>query len=264
METNNCNTDLQVVSQEYPYEEESLQTKTKKLLKHLSPRDIWKLKSLIIGLLVACFLYVTYLTNLSFALPAIIVLIMTVELGCRLLAGKEKRGMRLESGIFMTTSLLQGLQISLWGLHDSWESAQMLCLHASFLLYLMARTGQSSQDRLGIMVWIDLIYTSCLFPLKYFFLGVFTLPYKTRPKQELSIEERHNRQLHKGMILVSIFVALILTVFAASQLSQVLPAFGQLWKQVFQTLATLFNFNIHFENSGLIIFRLLSSIPLAL
>ena len=63
METNNCNTDLQVVSQEYPYEEESLQTKTKKLLKHLSPRDIWKLKSLIIGLLVACFLYVTYLTN---------------------------------------------------------------------------------------------------------------------------------------------------------------------------------------------------------
>ena len=264
METNNCNTDLQVVSQEYPYEEESLQTKTKKLLKHLSPRDIWKLKSLIIGLLVACFLYVTYLTNFSFALPAIIVLIMTVELGCRLLAGKEKRGMRLESGIFMTTSLLQGLQISLWGLHDSWESAQILCLHASFLLYLMARTGQSSQDRLGIIVWIDLIYTSCLFPLKYFFLGVFTLPYKTRPKQELSIEERHNRQLHKGMILVSIFVALILTVFAASQLSQVLPAFGQLWKQVFQTLATLFNFNIHFENSGLIIFRFLSSIPLAL
>ena len=46
METNNCNTDLQVVSQEYPYEEESLQTKTKKLLKHLSPRDIWKLKSI--------------------------------------------------------------------------------------------------------------------------------------------------------------------------------------------------------------------------
>lgn len=30
METNNCNTDLQVVSQDYSYEEESLQTKTKK------------------------------------------------------------------------------------------------------------------------------------------------------------------------------------------------------------------------------------------
>lgn len=29
METNNYNTDLQAVSQEYPYEEESLQTKTK-------------------------------------------------------------------------------------------------------------------------------------------------------------------------------------------------------------------------------------------
>lgn len=264
METNNYTTDLQLVSQEYSDEKTSLQTKTKKFLEHFSPKDIWKIKGLIVACLVSCFLYVTYLTNISFALPAIIVLIMTVELGCRLLAGKEKGGMRLESEIFMATSLLQGLQISLWGLHDSWESAQMLCLHASFLLYLMARTGQSSQNRLGIMVWIDLIYTSCLFPLKYFFLGVFTLPYKTRPKQELSKEERHNRQLHRGMILVSIFVALILTVFATSQLSQVLPAFGQLWKQVFQTLATLFNFNIHFKNSGLIIFRLLSSIPLAL
>ena len=27
METNNYNTDLQIISQEYPYEEESLQTK---------------------------------------------------------------------------------------------------------------------------------------------------------------------------------------------------------------------------------------------
>lgn len=92
---------------------------------------------------------------------------VTIELGCRLLGGKAK-GMRLETAIFIVTSLLQGLQISLWGLHDNWGSAQILCLHASILLYLMARTGQSSQERLGIMVWLDLIYTSCIFPLKYF------------------------------------------------------------------------------------------------
>ena len=36
METNNYNTDLQIISQEYPYEEKSLQTKTKKLFNHLS------------------------------------------------------------------------------------------------------------------------------------------------------------------------------------------------------------------------------------
>lgn len=204
-----------------------------------------------------------FLAYFSFAFPATLVLISTIELGCRLLGGKAK-GMRLESGIFMVTSLLQGLQISLWGLHDNWGSAQILCLHASILLYLMARTGQSSQERLGIMVWLDLIYTSCIFPLKYFFIGAWTLLYKTAPKQELSEEEKHVIKNHKWMILISIMIALVLTVFAASQLSQVLPAFGQLWKQVFQTLATLFNFNIHFKNSGLIIFRLLSSIPLAL
>ena len=263
MKTNNYTTDLQLVSQEYSDEKTSLQTKNKKLLEHFSPKDIWKIKGLIVTCLVACFLYVTYLTHFSFAFPATLVLISTIELGCRLLGGKAK-GMRLESGIFMVTSLLQGLQISLWGLHDNWGSAQILCLHASILLYLMARTGQSSQERLGIMVWLDLIYTSCIFPLKYFFIGAWTLLYKTAPKQELSEEEKHVIKNHKWMILISIMIALVLTVFAASQLSQVLPAFGQLWKQVFQTLATLFNFNIHFKNSGLIIFRLLSSIPLAL
>ena len=189
METNNYTTNLQLVSQEYPDEKTSLQTKTKKLLEYFSPKDIWKIKGLIFACLVACFLYVTYLTHFSFAFSAIVVLISTIELGCRLLGGKAK-GMRLESAILMVTSLLQGLQISLWGLHDNWGSAQILCLHASILLYLMARTGQSSQDRLGIMVWLDLIYTSCIFPLKYFFIGAWTLLYKTTPKQELSEEEK--------------------------------------------------------------------------
>ena len=44
----------------------------------------------------------------------------------------------------------------------------------------------------------------------------------------LSEEEKHAVQNHKWMILISIMIALVLTVFAASQLSQVLPAFGQL------------------------------------
>ena len=262
METNNYTTNLQLVSQEYSDEKTSLQTKTKKLLEYFSPKDIWKIKGLFFACLVACFLYVTYLTHFSFAFPATLVLISTIELGCRLLGGKAK-GMRLESVIFMVTSLLQGLQISLWGLHDNWGSTQIFCLHASILLYLMARTGQSSQDRLGIMVWLDLIYTSCIFPLKYFFIGAWTLLYKTAPKQELSEEEKHAVQNHKWMILISIIIALVLTVFAASQLSQVLPAFGQLWQQFFQTLATLLDFTITFKDNGLLFSRLITSIPLA-
>ena len=174
METNNYTTDLQLASQEYSDEKTSLQTKNKKLLEYFSPKDIWKIKGLIVACLAACFLYVTYLTHFSFAFPATLVLISTIDLGCRLLGGKAK-GIRLESGIFMVTSLLQGMQISLWGLHDDWGSAQILCLHASIPLYFMARTGQSSQERLGITVWLDLIYTSYIFPLKYFLIGAWTL-----------------------------------------------------------------------------------------
>lgn len=47
METNNYTTNLQLVSQEYPDEKTSLQTKTKKLLEYFSPKDIWKIKGLI-------------------------------------------------------------------------------------------------------------------------------------------------------------------------------------------------------------------------
>ena len=128
----------------------------------------------------------------------------------------------------------------------------------------MARTGQSSQDRLGIMVWTDLIYTSCIFPLKYFFIGAWTLLYKTAPKQELSQEEKHAVQNHKWMILISIIIALVLTIFVASQLSQVLPAFGQLWRQFFQTLTSLLDFTLTFKDNGLLFSRLITSIPLAL
>ena len=47
-------------------------------------------------------------------------------------------------------------------------------------------------------------------------------------------------------------ITLILTGFAASQLSQVLPAFGQLWQQFFHTLATLLDFTIIFKDNGLL------------
>lgn len=62
------------------------------------------------------------------------------------------------------------------------------------------------------------------------------------------------------MILISIMIALILTGFAASQLSQVLPAFVQ---QLFHTLATLLDFTITFKDNGLLFSRLITSIPLA-
>ena len=66
------------------------------------------------------------------------------------------------------------------------------------------------------------------------------------------------------MIFISIMIALVLTVFAASQLSQVLPAFGQLWRQFFQTLTSLLDFTLTFKDNGLLFSRLITSIPLAL
>ena len=52
METNNYTTNLQLVSQEYSDEKTSLQTKTKKLLEYFSPKDIWKIKGLVVACLV--------------------------------------------------------------------------------------------------------------------------------------------------------------------------------------------------------------------
>lgn len=116
----------------------------------------------------------------------------------------------------------------------------------------------------GVYGLSDIIHTSYIFPLKYFFLGVLTLFYKKTLNQELAEEVKREDQLYKRMILISIITALVLTVFVANQLSQVLPSFVQLWQQVFQTLASLLNFNINFENSGLFISRLVTNLPLAL
>ena len=66
------------------------------------------------------------------------------------------------------------------------------------------------------------------------------------------------------MILISIIIALVLTIFVASQLSQVLPAFGQLWRQFFQTLTSLLDFTLNFKDGGLFFSRLIASIPLTL
>lgn len=88
--------------------------------------------------------------------------------------------------------------------------------------------------------------------------------YKKTLNQELAEEVKREDQLYKRMIFISIITALVLTVFATNQLSQVLSSFAQLWQQVFQTLASLLNFNINFENSGLFISRLVTNLPLAL
>ena len=127
--------------------------KPKKFFNHLSPKKVWKIKGLIIACPTAYFLYITYLTHFSYVFLAILILIGTIKLRCRLFGGKAK-GIRLESGIFMVTSLLQGLQISLWKIPDNWDNAQILCFHSGLFLYLMARTGQSRQKRLGFMVWV--------------------------------------------------------------------------------------------------------------
>ena len=92
--------------------------KPKKFFNHLSPKKVWKIKGLIIACPTAYFLYITYLTHFSYVFLAILILIGTIELGCRLFGGTAK-GMWLESGISMVTSLLQGLQISLWEIPDN-------------------------------------------------------------------------------------------------------------------------------------------------
>ena len=55
METNNYNTDLQVVSQRVSLRRGKSANQNKKFFNHLSPQKVWKIKGLIIAFLTAYF-----------------------------------------------------------------------------------------------------------------------------------------------------------------------------------------------------------------
>ena len=151
-------------------------------------------------------------------------------------------------------------------MEDTWQLGQCSnSLPSYWPISLLNGSHWTKQAKtVGVYGLSDIIHTSYIFPLKYFVLGVLTLFYKKTLNQELAEEVKREDQLYKRMILISIITALVLTVFATNQLSQVLSSFAQLWQQVFQTLASLLNFNINFENSGLFISRLVTNLPLAL
>ena len=94
METNNYNTDLQIVSQRVSLRRGKSANQNKKFFNHLSPKKVWKIKGLIIAFLTAyfllCHLSDSDLTQFSYVFLAILILIGTIELGCRLFGGKAK------------------------------------------------------------------------------------------------------------------------------------------------------------------------------
>ena len=75
----------------------------------------------------------------------------------------------------MVTSLLQGKQISLWGLHDAGGALRFFAFMRVSSFTLWHALDKVVKKRLGITVWLDLIYTSYIFPLKYFLIGAWTL-----------------------------------------------------------------------------------------
>lgn len=265
MKTSNTHQTIEMINltSVSPYQKQTLAQRAKDLLQNLNPKQRLGLKGLMILGLCASFLYVTYFSNHILALPALLVLMATVE-GTSQLLGASKHKMSLERVIFMITGLLQASQISFWGWQSEWGWAQLLSLHLSFLFYLTARTNQFSQGRIGLMVASDVLYSSCLLPLKYFFLSFFSLFFPSKEKVALTPTEKQQKQVQRGMIFISILVALGLVAFAASQLSQVLPAFGNLFKQFFITLGQALMLDIDLAAFATNILRLLISIPLAL
>lgn len=174
--------------------------------------------------------------------------------------------MWLESGIFMVTSLLQGLQISLWKIPDNWDNAQILCLHTGLFLYLMARTGQSRQKRLGFMVWV----TSSILAISSHWNISFWESWLYFIKRHLtkSLLKKSNVKTNSTSEWFSLVLSLpwyLLYLLPTSLARSCLLSLSYGNKSSRHLLpASLLNFNINFENSGLFISRLVTNLPLAL
>lgn len=174
-------------------------------------------------------------------------------------------GNRLESSIFLATTLIQSLALSIWDFHYQLEVFQFLAIHASFVFYVLSRTGWLTQGRLGIMVWFDITQAFFLLPFKNFLsvIHVFLQKYKFPASDKQ--EEQQSKQIQQViLLLVSILVACFLVFFVWSQLSQVSENFASLTNGFGNQIQLFFNQVFASVNAPMLFTKLWFAFPVSL
>ncbi|MCW6674245.1 DUF4173 domain-containing protein [Aerococcaceae bacterium NML171108] len=206
----------------------------------------------------------SFLFLLSLALIAVVELVSHC-LGLPFSAIREKDS-HLETWTFMLTTLAQALALSIWGYHYQLGFLQFLGVHACFILYVIARNGLFTQEKLGILFWVDILRYTFVVPLKNFFLRERVLHYHS--SEDASTQGKQDAHKNKikslALIAITLVVTFYLIGFAWSQLTQVSDKFAELTgtfhAQLFEWIASYFNS----YNTEQFITQLILSIPVGM
>ena len=174
-------------------------------------------------------------------------------------------GNLLETRLFLTMTLLQSLALSIWGFHPQMEFFQFVVLHASFVFYVLARTGRLTQGRLGIMVWFDSIQAFLILPFQNFLTGVLVFLQKSSSATHKNSDKKIPSNIkHLGTISLSILVAGMLVFFVWTQLSQVSENFFSLTSGIGTQIQLFFSQIFSSIQDPLLLPKTLFALPVSL
>ena len=147
---------------------------------------------------------------------------------------KKKNSSVLEGVIFMVCVLLQSVALLLWGYREDTFATvfQVIMWHLTIVYYVLARCGTLTAGKSGILLPLDFLEGLMIVPFGNFALRIETLFKKGDMKEEVpeGTPEKKFKFTLRGTVTVifSVIVALIVCLYALSQLSAVSDTFGNL------------------------------------
>lgn len=158
---------------------------------------------------------------------------------------RKRNSSALEGVIFMVCVLLQSFALALWGYReDSFATVfQVIMWHFTIIYYVLARCGTLTAGKSGILLPLDFLEGTVIVPLGNFPLRIETLFQKGDMKEEG--QEAAGKKTFKitarGVVTVifSVIVALIVCLYALSQLSTVSATFSGLSDSISKFLERL-------------------------
>lgn len=154
----------------------------------------------------------------------------------------DKKSSRVEPLIFLGCVLLQSVGLAVWNFHEDWELAQIFFWHFTIIYYILARTGSLAAGRSGILFLLDCFQGFCAIPVMNIFLRVVAV-FKREAKHDENGNVVPGKKISAktvATILISLFIALIVCMYAFVQLSEASETFGKVGDTFFINLDKFF------------------------
>lgn len=209
-------------------------------MKTLSESNIYKI-SAIISYIIG-YIYIKYVVVIdvfgayehSFWMIAFSILFILWTEGFAYLLGntyeklKETGKSVIEPIILIVCILLQAVAISVWKLHEDWQLYQVFIWHGTIIYYVISRMGILAAGRSGMFFPIDCFSGAVIVPLSNFILRAKKILAKENKTAEETPSKKRFEKKDIGIIITSVFVALIVCSIAISQLVSVSSTFAGL------------------------------------